>query len=1255
MTEEGILKANTVWSRVCAIALSLLLCISGIMIPESSEASDATDKTNVINKTLVATVTQNGKKVTDTIDPKSFFKVSIKFSFPIIRDDLIDSNLSGNIKDKSQQVDQGDYAIFNFGKNLKPDKSTPDSIPVYINAPGYPDHGRRVGTITLEEQEDGSLYAKMHFNDPNGEFNYETNMEKILTVKFAAKFRADGDSTATPGSEDSVIKILDKEYKLPKAEEIIDYKFVKSGMLDDEVNKDSITWKSTIKKTFNLGKTSLGGEIFSDDLSKVGEYIEGSFKINGKTINDKDIYNKDSKTITYKFPDDFERDNAEISFQTKVPNKDKTNAVTNIAKLHIKDEKVKEAKTTVVVHHPLGISKNLKEIGVNKDTGEKELIWTIVAGAANEDYGPAWIGDILSGSLDGQKSPKRVKLTYEHSFNGKKGTWKKVDSKDITKVANPKAFPVFPEGNDKTCPDLSKYNSSEIYELGKGWHEGTKPLKDGYKPIENHWIFVKNLNGLYRITVKMVYDEDTDIGPLINDAELHVCSNTVVPTKPPIYSGIGTITKKAKKDNKDKSLNQGLLSWTISVDFSKVFPSDDRFVYECFYYGNSDAFKEEKDKLHTDGATISDDVLKTLISGENKNTYFNFNQAYVEKSLKSEKPKDETEGKDENNQTGNINNPAPPEKEPLSEKIIYLYNDKNERVGEIVKVSGFSEIKTYSFTLKTRAQDIIDNLEKNIENNTSGTNYTTYQNTAVLAVGKGDTLKTISAVDRYQLPVSLLGKFALEYDANLKDPEDDNLASSIYTDESKTLNYKDRTVLFRIDVNPQGLNLNDYLSRLSGKKPDGDFKDLEIRDVLEDRLKLEPVEKGGPDYYIYEADPSTPPSHAKAKKLIKPQDAGVSFDKENVSWKFKNYKGKPYIIVIRAKVHEDKFKKLITSTPQGTAISFKNEVALNAGGHKLANAKAYASAKPHMMKKFTPDVKMDKLSWRFEYRPFDIKLKNVVFKDELDKNIGLPFDKKGNILLNNFKVKRSNQLHPDGTYTDFKYVKVVKGTPEDGEVSVNYNSNERTIYFGIPDTPDGISPYSYEFEYQTIIRPVDINATTIKNSVELTAGGKSVGARGDSEIETQQYKAFATIKDYAYFVIKKVDGNGKPLAGAVFQYIDNNNKKIKLVSDSNGMVFVTNIDDGLIEIKEISAPDGYVKLNNPIKVDVKKGSITVISPSDVTGKGTIDSPLIVKNNKFNEPKNPATGDNSFIYLWTMLTLISISLFIRSKRRNSDIE
>ena len=133
MTEEGILKANTVWSRVCAIALSLLLCISGIMIPESSEASDATDKTNVINKTLVATVTQNGKKVTDTIDPKSFFKVSIKFSFPIIRDDLIDSNLSGDIKDKSQQVDQGDYAIFNFGKNLKPDKSTPDSIPVYIN------------------------------------------------------------------------------------------------------------------------------------------------------------------------------------------------------------------------------------------------------------------------------------------------------------------------------------------------------------------------------------------------------------------------------------------------------------------------------------------------------------------------------------------------------------------------------------------------------------------------------------------------------------------------------------------------------------------------------------------------------------------------------------------------------------------------------------------------------------------------------------------------------------------------------------------------------------------------------------------------------------------------------------------------------------------------------------------------------------------------------------------------------------------
>lgn len=88
----------------------------------------------------------------------------------------------------------------------------------------------------------------------------------------------------------------------------------------------------------------------------------------------------------------------------------------------------------MVVHHPLGISKNLKEIGVNKDTGEKELIWTIVAGAANEDYGPAWIGDILSGSLDGQKSPKRVKLTYEHSFNGKRAHGKKLIPKILQRL-----------------------------------------------------------------------------------------------------------------------------------------------------------------------------------------------------------------------------------------------------------------------------------------------------------------------------------------------------------------------------------------------------------------------------------------------------------------------------------------------------------------------------------------------------------------------------------------------------------------------------------------------------------------------------------------------------------------------------------------------------------------------------------------------------------------------------------------------------
>ena len=128
--------------------------------------------------------------------------------------------------------------------------------------------------------------------------------------------------------------------------------------------------------------------------------------------------------------------------------------VKNKANLKIAADTNKIAETEVPVHNPLKITKTLEKINIIKDEEKKEpvkqMIWTIVAGAPYENYGPAWIGDILSGQLEGQKQPYRIDLTYEHRKTDK-DAWEEVKKEAIKnkKNDNPNSIPQFPAGNGK--------------------------------------------------------------------------------------------------------------------------------------------------------------------------------------------------------------------------------------------------------------------------------------------------------------------------------------------------------------------------------------------------------------------------------------------------------------------------------------------------------------------------------------------------------------------------------------------------------------------------------------------------------------------------------------------------------------------------------------------------------------------------------------------------------------------------------------
>ncbi|MDO5719707.1 MAG: prealbumin-like fold domain-containing protein [Actinomycetaceae bacterium] len=1194
------------------IVTAVLLGISGFFIPVGSvaNAADGEDKTTAVEVTKTV-VTQDGKPLGDTIDPNKPFEIQMDFKFSIIKDELLGTPAAGELT-KDKQVNDGDFATFKLGDNFKPKDADGTEVPVYVSAEGDPDDGKQIGTISLSQKSDGSLTAKMEFGAPSGDFNYEADPGKNVTVTFTGEFSVAAESNGEPGSQQEVVTIFDKEYKLPESVEETVYDFTKKGEIADPATRDKILWEVVVNKKSNAGK-KLAGETFTDDLTDVGEYVEGSFTVNGTEVDG--VYDADSKTLSYEFPADFDETSATITFATKIP-KPAPTEIKNVANLSYSEEDSKAAEATVPVYQKPKITKGFSGVEIDSEKSEKALIWTIVAGTPYFEYGPAWVGDILRAEIAGQKAPKRQELVVERSLSGKPDTWEMVTTVETLSEDDAPNFPKFPADKDTPCPDLSAYKK-DVYDLGLDWHEGTREATDQkYTELQNHWMFIKNLNGQYRFTVKLIFDEDTDVGSLQNDAEIHTCGHTIYPVTPPVYSGVASITKKAKKEHDPQFLNQGNIPWTIKADFSRVFPSDPRYAYELFYYGTKkDYEKEQRDTLHVEG-DLPAGTFEALLEGVDGKSVVNFNQSYVEDSLQA------ADG------------------DNLTAQTFAVLNADGKRIGDLLQISGFTEVKSYSFDLQTHAEDFLTLMQESDK----GSYGSKYKNTVVLTTGAGPSLKSLSASALYDLAGRLLDKYAIEFNTDLDNLESvskngwnshyrDYVTNIPLVDETKTFNYQDRTAMFRIDVNPTGLKLSDYAKSL-GVPSEMDLKNLSVTDELPDGFSLAPLTEDGSDYFaIYEAAPISaefvntggvtfegstefvtfmPPG--KALKRVSAEDARVEFDKENLTWNFSEYEGTPYYIVIKTKMNEEVFSNLVKDTPQGEFETYRNKVSLKAGNTKLADTGADLKIKPYLLVKEDPKVDGTLLDWTFTYKPFDQEFKNVVIEDELDENIMILLDDNGEPDIDTFDVTRSNELQAEGDYANFSAATLVKGEPRDGEVGISYDATEHKILFKLPNTPDGTTPYAYKVEYPTILRMANPTAEKIVNKVKVLASNVQPGASGEGSIDKQKYAAFARLANMPYIALKKVDKQGVALTDAVFSYEDADGKKINLISDGDGMVYLINLPENTVTVTELKAPEGFVKLSQPIVIDISEQPFTVESGLEkVAGEGSFNSPFEVPN------------------------------------------
>ena len=108
----------------------------------------------------------------------------------------------------------------------------------------------------------------------------------------------------------------------------------------------------------------------------------------------------------------------------------------------------------------------------------------------------------------------------------------------------------------------------------------------------------------------------------------------------------------------------------------------------------------------------------------------------------------------------------------------------------------------------------------------------------------------------------------------------------------------------------------------------------------------------------------------------------------------------------------------------------------------------------------------------------------------------------------------------------------------------------------------------------------------------------------------------ASIMNYpasASITVKKVDGNGAPLQGAVFEIrkdqdpykYDGQNSRFT-VSGSDATFMLADLPEGTYQLTEVSAPAGYYRMSGTITFTVSQGKVTTSSslPSEVVFDGT---------------------------------------------------
>ncbi len=647
------------------------------------------------------------------------------------------------------------------------------------------------------------------------------------------------------------------------------------------------------------------------------------------------------------------------------------------------------------------------------------------------------------------------------------------------------------------------------------WNGSSWVSKTSISPDENHKYGIGNINSKIRLTiVSNVPDQSNVTGTTTyNNSASIDWEGIPVPAistgNVPVTVGYNAIEKKGEIVD----ISKQLIKWTVNVDVKEqVIP--DLKVYDLLVYGNS--------------ITLS--TVTGLPEGLNQdNLTPQFGQKYA------------------SNFSGSTN---------LVEKVIGIYQGST-RVADLIEVTGFLTNSANSFSFDSQVVDpniFAGNKESDVLNTANLFSKITRLNTATGTVKYLNRMLDKRFLDRDVMSNPILG------------------VNTSTIDKSKGFNYIEKTAVFRLSINADGIDLPNLMNA-NGEK----LGTVTVTDTLPEGWEFVEIIPGQ-NYLIFEGNLSNNIVDAIDKTPDIVDGLTYSISGRIATFNFTEL-NKPYVILIKAKVTDELAEVYFSSNQKTTEIN-----TVNLKTEKWipgVNESQEIEISSTILNKDTKKPREGELLWTVNYQPYNTNQIVDRIEDILPIGIDLRINSSGTLLIAGNITMHEMSLNADGSYTLGSEVPLILGS------NINYDNSTRTLSFKIVN-----SSKAYKITYKTDITG---EPGTVTNFVKLIGNDNQIEDVG-TPYEIIEADGSASLLRNGWLSIKKTNGVGNDLANAQFTLFASDNKTVIKTGQTgaNGILTFRVIPDGDYILRETTVPNGYSAkiVDYSVKVRTVDGVVT---------------------------------------------------------------